>query len=62
MPVQGDFVLQAKNYELFFDRESEMFNDPLVSTGNLLSVAISEREREEEIQNEKNPLDMVASS
>jgi hypothetical protein len=62
MPVQGDFVLQTKNYELFFDCEREMFNDPLVSTGSLLSIVLSERGREEEIQNEKNPLDMVASS
>jgi len=62
MPVQGDFVLQAKNYEFFFDREREIFDDPLVSTGSLLSIALSERGREEEIQNEKNPLDMVASS
>jgi hypothetical protein len=62
MPVQGDFVLQTKNYELFFDCKREMFNDPLVSTGSLLSIVLSERGREGEIQNEKNPLDMVASS
>jgi len=33
-----------------------MFNDPLVSTGSLLSIALSERGREEEIQNEKKPV------
>jgi len=62
MPVQGDFVLEGKNYESFFDREREMFNDPFVSTGSFLSIVLSERGREEKIQNEKNPLDMVASS
>jgi len=49
MPVQGDFVLEGKNYESFFDREREMFNDPLVSTGSLLSILLLERGREEKI-------------
>ena len=59
--VHGLFVLLWKRNGEFFTYETKTMPDPLISTGMRFSYRYREQKIENEIVNQKNPLNMLAS-
>ena len=60
--VHGLFVLLWKRNGEFFTYETKTMSDPFISTGMRFSYRYREQKIENEIVNQKNPLNMLASS